>query len=209
MKRYSNNYSFLSRFLESKRFRGAASSRQRGWWPVQRTVSHSPRKVSYLLLRDTPGQKEFFTLYFRAFNLNKTWKKSVKMYWVAENWGLKSSNREAAFNDVRVGGGLRVVVVFQLKRKLDSLVFNLLWGFTDECSSWCTFSSSFSKESGLPSFSYIFASFRQNDNVWVFLEAPHRESKTNIVSCGLEVNKTVGDVGHGSAHERAHTTMEN
>ena len=37
---------------------------------------------------------------------------------------------------------------------------------------------------------------------------PHRESKTNIVSCGLEVNKTVGDVGHGSAHERAHTTRK-
>lgn len=25
--------------------------------------------------------------------------------------------------------------------------------------------------------------------------------RTNIVSCGLQVNKTVGDVGHGSAHE--------
>ena len=63
----------------------------------------------------------------------------------------------------------------------------------------------FSKESGLPS--YIFASFTRNDNVWVFLEAPHRESKTNIVSCGLQVNKTVGDVGHGSAHERAHARL--
>jgi hypothetical protein len=42
------NYFFFSHFQESKRFRGAATSRQRGRWPVQRTVSHSPGEVSFI-----------------------------------------------------------------------------------------------------------------------------------------------------------------